>query len=500
MHPSKSRKLVTSLAVALTASASGANGQLILTEAQSDGLSDFWELTNTGASAVDLSGWKWDDDSRSASDAAAVTIPGGTSIAPGESIVFTATAAATFRSQWGLASTVQVIVGGPGFGMNDGIALFNASNVEQFFFSYAGGGFTRADGSLSGGGHAGISAGGSASKSLVWNPAFGASTPRYTFATGNTLGTFVAPGGANDAGSPGYSGFSTGGGPQVTLSLAATSLSFSESASNPASIGTVSRSTATAEPLAVSLSSSDVTEATVPATVTIPAGQTSATFDITAVDDTFPDGSKTATLTATATDSNNPTLTLTVLDDGDVPDTDFLLTEIQSNQSAGKPTGAGDYWELTNIGATVRDISGYSWHDSGRSGATAAGYKLPAGTTIGAGESVIFTSMAPSAFRAWWGIPDAIQVFQATASPGLGKDDGISFFDAGRNELFFFSYAAGGFTKEDGTLSTGDHAGLSAGGAVESQALVSGIRDRGTPLRCGYGIQSWIIQRCLSCH
>ncbi|MFD0894464.1 lamin tail domain-containing protein [Luteolibacter ambystomatis] len=469
----KPRTFLSPLAIVFAATTFSVNAQLLLTEIQSDGLSDYWELTNTGASAVDLSNWKWDDDSQNPNDAAAVTIPSGTSIAAGESIIFTSAANAnTFRTQWGLSNSVQVITGGPGFGQDDGVALFNASNVKQFYFTYASGGFTRPDGSSSTGGHAGISAGGTAAKALVWNPASGTSSPRYTYATGTTLGTFTAPGGSTNIGSPGFSGYTTGGGPQITLSLSATSTTFSESASNPASTGTVTRALATPDALVVNLTSSDTTEATVPATVTIPANQTSVTFPITAVNDTFPDGGKTAIITATATDATSPTLSLTVQDDGDTLDTAFLLTEIQSNQSANKPSGADDYWELTNTSAVSRDISGYSWHDNGRSGAAAQAYKLPSGTTIAAGESVVFTSMAPAAFRAWWGIPNTVQVFQSIGAPGLGKDDGISFFDPGQNELFFFSYAAAGFTKADGNPSVGGHAGASAGGSADSQALV----------------------------
>lgn len=151
---------------------------------------------------------------------------------------------------------------------------------------------------------------------------------------------------------------------------------------------------------------------------------------------------------------------------------ELLLTEIQSNQSAGSPAGAEDYWELTNIGSTAKDISGHTWHDSGRSYAAAAAWALPASTTIAPGESVIFTEMDPAAFRAWWGLPPTVQVFQSVGAPGLGQNDGISFFDDAGNELFFFSYAAAGFTREDGSPSIGGHAGPSAGGSEASQALI----------------------------
>ena len=69
--------------------------------------------------------------------------------------------------------------------------------------------------------------------------------------------------------------------------------------------GTVSRNLTTSGDLVVSLSSSDTSEATVPATVTIPDGQSSATFLITGVDDTIPDGPQTAVITATASERGN---------------------------------------------------------------------------------------------------------------------------------------------------------------------------------------------------
>ncbi len=76
--------------------------------------------------------------------------------------------------------------------------------------------------------------------------------------------------------------------------------------------------------LTISLTSSDTSEATVPPTVTVPAGQTNATFDITIVDDAILDGDQSATITAAAAgytsgsgtiivhDNETATLTVTV--------------------------------------------------------------------------------------------------------------------------------------------------------------------------------------------
>lgn len=478
--------------VAITASAGGFNSgsfnitvmddgdaapavALLLTEVLSNqataGTSDYWELTNFGSTSVDLSNWKWNDNARTLT--AAVTIPAGTTIAAGESIILTSLTPEAFRTWWGISNSVKVISSpsAPGLGMNDGLSLFDSAGTEVLFFSYAGGGFTQSSGSVSAGGHSGSSGGGTATQALVIDPTFSRSTPRYTAATVGTFGAFASTGNAADIGSPGVTGFVTGGGPGVTLTLAALPNSFSENASNPASTGTVTRALADATALVVNLSSSDLTEAQVPATVTILANQTSAQFDITAVNDSFPDGDKVVTLTATATDANSATAQVTVLDDGDVLNTSLRLTEVQSSQSAARPAIANDYWELTNFGASAISLRGYSWHDSGRSAAAAASYALPSGTVIGAGESVIFTGMPAAEFRSWWGLPQTVQVFQSLGAPGLGQNDGVSFFDEGGNELFFFNYAAAGFTRADGTASLGGHAGSSAGGG-ETQAVI----------------------------
>lgn len=448
---------------------------LIVTEINSNATTggDFWELTNVGSAPVNVGGYKWDDDSQNAADAEAVTIPTGTLILPGEALLFTNAATVTdFRNAWGALPGVQIVVGGPGLGQNDGVTLFDVAGTKLFFFSYGASGFTRSNGSASIGGHAGASAGGAATQSAVIDPTFGSgSGRRYTAATVGSFGAYVSTAGGSNIGSPGTTSLSTAS-QAVTLTLSVSPASFSESATNPVATGTVTRAVSTAADLVVSLSSSDAGEASVPASVTILANQTSATFNVTAVDDTFPDGSQSVTITATAPGANAPTFSVTVLDDGDVADKSFLLTEIQSNQSTGKPTGADDYWELTNIGNSTKDISGYTWHDSGRSAAAGAAYKLPVGSSIAAGESVIFTAMAPAAFRAWWGISDTVQVFQCVGAPGLGQADGISFFDSTGNEIFFFSYAAAGFTREDGSASTGGHAGSSAGGTADSQALI----------------------------
>jgi len=86
--------------------------------------------------------------------------------------------------------------------------------------------------------------------------------------------------------------------------------------------------------VAVALASSDVTEAVVPAVVTVAAGQTSAVFSIWIVDDTELDGPQTVTFTAHVDNWTDGTNFLTVLDN---ELHHFAASAIASPQTAGVP-------------------------------------------------------------------------------------------------------------------------------------------------------------------
>jgi hypothetical protein len=103
----------------------------------------------------------------------------------------------------------------------------------------------------------------------------------------------------------------------LTLSIVAASISEDDGAA--ATNATVTRNSDTTNTLTVNLSSNDTSEATVPATVTIAAGQASATFGIDAVDDSAVDGTQRVTITANAIGHSNGTDTINVNDDDTVP-------------------------------------------------------------------------------------------------------------------------------------------------------------------------------------
>ncbi|MCA9081919.1 MAG: hypothetical protein KDA58_15265, partial [Planctomycetaceae bacterium] len=84
--------------------------------------------------------------------------------------------------------------------------------------------------------------------------------------------------------------------PTLTLSIDLASIS----ENGGVATGTVTRNTPAVGDLVVTLSSDDTGEATVPATVTILNGQTSAEFTITGVDDAIADGTQTVNISASA--------------------------------------------------------------------------------------------------------------------------------------------------------------------------------------------------------
>jgi len=125
------------------AGASYVNAQAVLrvTEVMSSsgpgGTADWFEITNYGNAAADITGYKMDDNSFSSSSA--VTLSGVTTIAPGESVIFVETATPltdlpAFRIFWGLPAAVQVgSYTGSGVSLGsggDGVVVYTGSNVE----------------------------------------------------------------------------------------------------------------------------------------------------------------------------------------------------------------------------------------------------------------------------------------------------------------------------------------------------------------------------------
>ncbi len=192
---------------------------LLITEVNSSAAGgDFFELYNYGTASIDLTGWKWDDDSASFTDAGNATFT-SVSIPPGGRLVVVCSIdAAAFRTAWGLAGTVPVVaLGGPGLGSGDAVVVFDTAGKVITWFNYKGGAtiITASDGTVitpsaaSAGvtaalpNHAGLAYGGtSALASAVWD-GVSTSSPTYKAAAVGVLGGFAQPAVAAAVGSPG---------------------------------------------------------------------------------------------------------------------------------------------------------------------------------------------------------------------------------------------------------------------------------------------------------
>jgi hypothetical protein len=133
-------------------------------------------------------------------------------------------------------------------------------------------------------------------------------------------------------------------GPTLRLTLARNLVAEGQ---QPATVGTVTRNVSSSQPLEVTLSSSDTTEATAPPTVTIPGAQVSATFDVTTVQDGTVDGNQSVTLTASA-NGYNPGSTTMVVSDRDLPD--LVIRELTVPADAETEARVQVSFRLANAG------------------------------------------------------------------------------------------------------------------------------------------------------
>ena len=117
--------------------------------------------------------------------------------------------------------------------------------------------------------------------------------------------------------------------PALALTLNPTSVA--ENAGATASTGTVEIPTALSSNLVVSLVSSNTAAATVPASVTITSGQTSASFDIAAVANSNSYADATSAITASATNYTSASATLTVQNVDAAPVTTISLASLVAN-------------------------------------------------------------------------------------------------------------------------------------------------------------------------
>ncbi len=202
------------IAMAMTLISGSALGNVFITEISSKAAldqEDYFELTNFGNTAVDISGWKYDDESMDLGDAVPFNLV--TSIAPGETIVIfqldetdpldptydPAGELANFRAAWGLGNDIQVgWHNGAGMGKGDAATIFDENDAIVTQLAYGDGDLTDPLGMIPDT-HAGEWAGGREVDSAVWVPGtdpatYTASMPGLYGGYTNSVGDYGSPG------------------------------------------------------------------------------------------------------------------------------------------------------------------------------------------------------------------------------------------------------------------------------------------------------------------
>lgn len=368
---------------------------------------EFVEVVNTGESTVDIGNYTITDASGNT-----FTFPEGTMIASNEAIlVFNGGApAATING-------AIVFIGCPSLNNGgDTITLFDAAanQLDQVVWT---------------------SSGVSADESYNRSPdLFGSFVPHSTVpgAIGTeSPGTSVS-GGSFDSSLP-------------EMSISPSTSSISESGAGSTTNLTVTLAEAPdAYPVVVTLTSDDLTEATVPGSFEIASGLTGV-FTVTGVDDPDPDGDREVTISATADGYRPSSATVTVTDDGDTGEASMspiLFTQYHEGFSNNK------YLELTNVSDAEVDLSGFiltrwanaSTEDFKTAGSFPSGEETLSGVLPAGASFVIANGSATTPIPAgsadlistatFFNGDDSVVLYQGAVDPA-NIADALSFTDDG---------------------------------------------------------------------
>lgn len=206
----------------------------------------------------------------------------------------------------------------------------------------------------------------------------------------------------------------SGGGGDPTITLGVSPASFPESAGASAATGTVTLSVAAPANVVVTLLSSDGTAATVPVSVTVLSGQTTANFAIAAVNDSEPDGAQTSVISATAGGYTGANFIVTVNDDepslegvtpinGNTPVNTAFIAELRSGVLTAPALFRFGSSAVVPAGLSIDPATGVV---SGTPGGTAGNYNMVIEryNTLGEVVSQSFTlELGGSGYAAWIG-------------------------------------------------------------------------------------------------
>ena len=396
---------------------------------------DWFELTNTGNTDINITGWKMDDNSFNS--AVAVPLSGITTIKAGESVIFIEAGASNgaalvtaFVNTWfGGTKPAGLQIGtytGGGVGLSstaDGVIIFDSNNVEQTRVSFgaatASAPFRTFDNTAG-------------STGTLANP--------LDLSTVGVNGAFAAANDANEIGSPG-----SAGGIAAPVNKAPTAIGLSSE------ITQLAENTSTTA--RVKVANVLVTDDGLGTNTLALTGADAAFFEVDATGLYLKAGTQ---LDYEAKSSYAVTVTVDDTTIGNTPDASvsftlnvndvvepIRITEVAPWSSGNGPVGS-DWFEITNTGSSAVDITGWKMDDNSFAFANAA--TLSGVTSLAAGESAIFleiggtqnaATVIQTFINTWFGgtKPAGLQIGTYSGA-GLGLStggDGVAIFDAAGN-------------------------------------------------------------------
>jgi hypothetical protein len=461
-----------------------AQAQVRITEYMYSG-EEFIELSNLGANPVDFTGWSFDDNSRVPGS---LPLTGFGTVAAGESVIISERGADTFREVYGLCAGLKVIGGNSAhaLGRADEINLYDAQGqlVDRLTYDDATLGGPRTQNASAWVSAAGVgsnsptawtlSAPGDAEASALSSNGYPASPGRSSLAS-PAFNPCAGPQRADLRITEfAYSGiefveFANTG--EQTIDL--TGWSFDDSSNLPGSFSlSAFGSVAAGETVIVSelpaaefRSRFGLCEAQkVIGDNSQNLGRSDAInlYDASGLrvdqlvynDQAFPGSPRTDTASAWATAAglgNNDPVAWTLSSAGDQEGSRSASTPAGFFASPGGSTrtrvlfeacpqagsrlrlteymyqGAnGEFMEFSNVGDAPADLSGWSFHDSGR---VPGSFDLSAAGVLQPGESVVVTESVAETFREAWNLC-AGQKLIGGSQPGIGRADEINLYDA----------------------------------------------------------------------
>ncbi len=144
-----------------------------------------------------------------------------------------------------------------------------------------------------------------------------------------------------------------------------------------------------------------------------------------------------------------------------------MASTIQITEWMYKGTN-GEFVEFTNLGATAINMTGWSYADSS---AVAGDVSLSSFGIVAAGESVILTDAAASAFRTAWNLNASVKIIGGNSKDNLGSADAINLYNASGTLVDTLTY--GSTPKTDSKSCTIPQADLALTTASSSWTLAS---------------------------